>query len=100
MLRRRFPLLSPAILRRGALVAGLAVAALGVGAVGNAAALSGNQKLAVILCKTSDKLDEPQPVSFFQTMFSATGAGSTSVFDYWKEVSYGQLDLTGTVVKG
>ena len=99
MRRRRFGLFSPAVVR-GALAAAVAVAILGLGPVGTASALSGNQKLVVVLCKFPDKTDEPQPVSYFQSMFSATGAGSTSVFDYWKEVSYGQLDLTGTVVKG
>jgi hypothetical protein len=33
-------------------------------------------------------------------MFSETGAGQLGVFDFWRDVSYGNLDLTGTVVKG
>src|ERR671933_438704 len=67
---------------------------------GGATAISGTQPLAVVLCKFSDKTNEPNPASYYQTMFSETGAGQNGVYDYWKAVSYGQLDLTGTIVKG
>ena len=33
-------------------------------------------------------------------MFSETGAGEHGVFDFWRDVSYGNLDLTGTLGKG
>lgn len=65
-----------------------------------AAAVTGKQPLAVVLCKFSDKTDEPHPTSYYEDMFTASGAGKQGVFDYWKDVSYGKLDLTGTVVKG
>jgi M6 family metalloprotease-like protein len=86
--------------RRGALIAVLAVVMLCLGWAGNAHALSGNQKLVVVLCKFPDKTNEPQPPSFFQAMFAPSSAGGSSLVDYWKEVSYGQLDPTGSVVKG
>src|SRR4051794_32678866 len=100
MLRRRFPLPSSAVFRRGALIAIAAVAMTGLGPAGNAVAISGTHPLVVVLCKFPDKTDEPQPVSFFQNMFSEAGAGQRGAFDYWKEVSFNKLDLTGTIVKG
>lgn len=63
-------------------------------------ALSGKQPIVVVLCKFTDQTDEPRDVQYFQDLFSETGAGENNLFDYWKDVSYGQLDLTGTVVKG
>ncbi len=65
-----------------------------------ATAITGTQKLVVVLCKFTDKTDEPNPASFYERMFNESGAGQQGVFDYWQNVSYGQLDLTGTVVKG
>jgi M6 family metalloprotease-like protein len=82
------------------LLALLAVAIMGLAPAGNAVALSGQHPLVVVLCKFPDKTDEPKTPAFFENMFNESGAGNRGVFDYWKEVSYGQLDLTGTVVKG
>jgi M6 family metalloprotease-like protein len=87
-----------------AAIRGIVVVLIGISVTSampsSAAAISGKQPLAVVLCKFTDKTDEPHPVSFYQDMFSETGAGKQGVFDYWKDVSYGKLDLTGTVVKG
>src|SRR5262245_19408433 len=66
---------------------------------GTAFALTGKQPLVIILCKFTDQTDEPRNVQYFQDLFSETGAGDSNVFDFWKDVSYGNLDLTGTVVK-
>lgn len=63
-------------------------------------ALSGKQPIVVVLCKFTDQTDEPRDVKYFQDLFSETGAGESNLFDFWKDVSYGNLDLTGTVVKG
>jgi M6 family metalloprotease-like protein len=82
------------------LIGMLAGAAMAIVPVGSASAISGTHPLAVVLCKFTDRTSEPHPVSYYQDMFSETGAGKRGVFDYWKEVSYNQLDLTGTVVKG
>jgi len=75
-------------------------ASIAIASEGRAAALSGKQPLIVVLCKFTDSQNEPKPVQYFQDMFSETGAGKHGVFDYWKDVSYGNLDLTGTLVKG
>jgi M6 family metalloprotease-like protein len=73
---------------------------LGLAVPGTASALSGNQRLVVVLCKFSDQTNEPHTSQYYQDMFSETGAGKHGVFDFWRDVSYGNLDLTGTVVKG
>jgi len=67
---------------------------------GAASALTGKQPLVIVLCKFTDQTNEPHPVDYYQKMFSETGAGLHGVFDFWRDVSYGNLDLTGTVVKG
>jgi hypothetical protein len=65
-----------------------------------AAGITGTQPLVVVLCKFTDRTTEPHPRAFYDDQFTASGAGKQGLFDYWKTVSYGQLDLTGTVVKG
>lgn len=82
------------------LITVLAWAALMAAFGSSAAALSGKQPLVVVLCKFTDSLNEPRTAQAFQDLFSETGAGKLGVFDFWKDVSYGNLDLTGTVVTG
>jgi len=53
-----------------------------------------------VLCKLKDRTNEPHTVQWYEDMFSESGAGKGGAFDYWKDMSYGKLDLTGTVVKG
>src|SRR6266849_6830604 len=67
---------------------------------GRAAAISGVKPLAVVLCKFTDQTFEPHSAAYCQDLFSDTGAGKKGLFDFWKDVSYGNLDLTGTVAKG
>ena len=86
--------------RRIVLVAVLAGAAFALAPIGSAPAIIGTQPLAVVLCKFSDRTTEPHPRSFYDDQFTASGVGKQGLFDYWKTVSYSQLDLTGTVVKG
>lgn len=83
------------------LVAALVLAATALTVIaGPANAVTGNQPLVIVLCKFPDQTEEPQDVGYFQQLFGESGAGKRAVFDYWKDVSYGNLDLTGTVVKG
>ncbi len=53
---------------------------------------------AIILCKFSDIALEPQPPLFYQNFYTRNGTGG--VCDYWREVSLGGLDLTGSQVFG
>lgn len=81
----------------------LAVAAITpvmVAAAPPAPAAPATRPLAVILCKPSDRPAEPHPKSYYEAMFNETGNGQGGVFDYWRDVSYGQLSVSGTVVKG
>jgi hypothetical protein len=56
---------------------------------------------AIVLCKFSDLPNfEPHPPSFYAECFSEQGAGKGHEFDYFREVSYGTLDMTGTKVFG
>ena len=56
---------------------------------------------AVILCKFNDKpAFEPHPASFYRERFTEAGAGQGTEFDYFRQVSYGAVDMTGTKVFG
>lgn len=55
---------------------------------------------AVLLCKFSDVEDEPNSVDYYQNLFTTAGSGAGSVVDYWRDVSHGNLDLSGTRVFG
>jgi hypothetical protein len=56
---------------------------------------------AVILCKFSDLPNyEPHPPSFYREAFTELGAGKGREFDYFRQVSYGALDMTGSKVFG
>ena len=62
-------------------------------AIPPASAAPATRPLAVILCKPSDRLTEPHPPSYYEAMFNETGSGQGGVFDYWRDVSYGQLSV-------
>jgi hypothetical protein len=85
---------------RALIVTLLAMAGLVLAAAGGAAAISGKQPLAIVLCKFTDLTTEPQTAVYYEKLFNEKGAGQKGAFDYWRDVSYGKLDLTGTVVKG
>lgn len=65
-----------------------------------ATAVTGNTKWAIVLCKFSDVDAEPQPPEFFQDFFTETGIGQGGLFDYWRDMSFGAIDLTGSQVRG
>lgn len=59
--------------------------------------LSGPQPFITILCKFADVGDEPLPPSYFEALL---GAAHPGLDDYWREVSYGQINLEGSRVVG
>ncbi len=65
-----------------------------------ATAIRGNTRWSIILCKFSDVSATPQPVSFFQRMFTTAGAGQGGLDDYYNDQSYGKVRLTGSEVRG
>jgi M6 family metalloprotease-like protein len=77
-----------------------AIAPISVLAAPPAPAAPATRPLAVILCKVTDRTTEPHPPSYYEAMFNETGNGQGGMFDYWRDVSYGQLSVSGTVVKG
>jgi Metallo-peptidase family M12B Reprolysin-like len=62
--------------------------------------VTGNTPWLVLLCKTFDQLQEPQTTSYYSTFFTPAGAGQSGMFDYWRDVSYGQVNLAGSQVLG
>jgi hypothetical protein len=56
---------------------------------------------AVILCKFSELPNyEPHPVNFYKEAFTEAGAGKGREFDYFRQVTYGHIDMTGSKVFG
>jgi M6 family metalloprotease-like protein len=56
--------------------------------------LTGSQPWVSILCKFSDLSTEPKSKSYFQDMY---GNRAGQLDHYWREVSYGQIDLAGSL---
>ena len=59
--------------------------------------LTGPQPFISILCKFADEGDEPMPRAYFEGLF---GAARPGLADYWREVSYGQINLEGSRTVG
>jgi hypothetical protein len=57
----------------------------------------GSQPFAVLLCKFADASDEPAPASHFEGLMSGDDG---SLDAYWREVSYGRINLGGSRVAG
>ena len=61
-------------------------------------AVRGAQPWVNLLCRFADAPQvTPHPVSWFQTLM---GTAHPGLDHYWQELSYGQIDLTGTAVAG
>lgn len=65
--------------------------------VAAAAPVSGNRRWVTLLCKFSDIDDEPRPPAFFREQY-ADAPGLLG--RYWKEVSYGKVDIAGSDAYG
>jgi len=61
------------------------------------AAVSGAFPWVTIMCKFSDIADEPNDVAYFNGMYSSTKPGMDH---YWKELSFNQVDVSGSGVGG
>lgn len=87
--------------RRAFVVAVAALALVGL-LPGAARSVSGTRPLVVVLCKFTDLSTEPSAYtpSYFEQFFSDAGASKLGLLNYWKDVSYGNLSISGTVVKG
>jgi hypothetical protein len=59
--------------------------------------VSGPTPWAVILCQFQDNPGpSAKPLSFFQDFVSKRGTGGLA--DFWSDMSYGQINLTGSVI--
>src|SRR5262249_47936063 len=60
--------------------------------------VSGPTPFAVILCRFQDL----PPLSIPRDVFAqfVAGPGRGGMFDYWRDISYGTIDLTGSTVYG
>jgi hypothetical protein len=61
--------------------------------------MSTNTPWLVLLCKFQDDLSaDPNPAAFYAALFTAPDV--ENVVTYWGDVTYGELDLTGSEVRG
>jgi hypothetical protein len=68
--------------------------------VPSGAAISGSQKWAIVLCNFSNQTAQPNPLSYYQQMFQGTGTSNLDFVDYWRDNSYGNIDVSATTVTG
>lgn len=86
-----------------AVVGGVVAPLLGIGGAPAAgAAVLGNSPFSVIMCKYKDVTAEPKSPTYYREQFTTAGDATSTrdVPHYWSEVSYGKVNMTGTVVKG
>ncbi len=62
-----------------------------------AEAVTGARSFVSIMCKFSDYSTEPNPLSFFQNMYSSQYPG---LDHYWREVSYNMMNVSGSTAAG
>ena len=80
------------------LVLNLAVAKPLAGAEIDTNAVTGTKRWVTILCRFADSTSiTPAPVSYFSGLMSGTQPGMD---DYWREASYGNINLAGSQVLG
>lgn len=53
-----------------------------------------------ILCKFVDHPETPEPPSFFEELMTTSGAARHNMADYFRAMSYGRAELTGSKVVG
>ncbi|MFZ5879291.1 MAG: S-layer homology domain-containing protein [Chloroflexota bacterium] len=63
----------------------------------DSAAISGARPFLSIMCKFADYTQEPQNLAYFQGMYGATYPGLNH---YWRELSYNNINITGSNALG
>ncbi|MFN2543938.1 MAG: Ig-like domain-containing protein [Actinomycetota bacterium] len=84
--------------RRLTLLALLTVGALLIAPTAGKA-ISGGQKWAIVLCNFSDETQQPSFTNY-NDMFQGTASSALDWVDYWRDNSYGQVDVSASVVTG
>jgi Gametolysin peptidase M11 len=60
-----------------------------------------NRPVAVLLCRFSDLPNtEPHQPDFYRNYFTEAGFGTGGAFDYWRDITYGGFNLSGSQVFG
>lgn len=55
---------------------------------------------AVLICRFADDTSAIPPLLHYQRLFTGAGNGSLNIVDYFREMSHGQVDLSGSQVFG
>jgi hypothetical protein len=55
---------------------------------------------AILLCKFNDVSAEPQARGFYESFFCEAGQGTGGGYDYWRDISYGNVLFEGSTVFG
>ena len=81
----------------------VALVATSLGMAGPTSAVSGEKRILVVLCNFENQAFAPGGTAdfsrdYYRDMFSSQGEGKWGSFDYWRDISYGQLELDATVV--
>lgn len=63
-------------------------------------AVTGTQPWAIVLCNFSNHTATPNSIGYYERMFSDAGVGELNVLEYWRDVSYGNVSVSGSVVTG
>jgi hypothetical protein len=64
------------------------------------AGVTGKTPYLVLMCKFAGVANEPFTTAQVSDFFSETGKGKGSMYDFFHDLSYGAIDLSGTTVKG
>src|SRR4051794_37687532 len=59
-----------------------------------------NKPWVVLLCKFNDVAAIPHEPIFYERHFTQIGNGTLSEFEYWRDISYGNFDLSESRVFG
>lgn len=57
-----------------------------------------NTPWAILLCKFSDNATEPYPRARFEEIFTSAGNGKLNMVDFFRDMSHGNVDLSGSQV--
>jgi hypothetical protein len=55
---------------------------------------------AILLCKFNDNASEPYPRQRYEDLFTSSGVGKMNMVDFFRDMSHGTLDLSGSRVFG
>ena len=53
---------------------------------------------AIVLARYADKPSVPQPADYYEDFYTRDGTGG--LVDYWRDVTFGNIDLTGARCSG